>query len=257
MEPGDYIVGNPRSRLAISTLSDEELMRTLYERLDRGSYAILGMTRTRNIGVEKLVRNVVANPHISRLVLMGRDSATAPVAPVLLELSRSGVAEDMSLRVQGRRMRLRNLTREEVEEFRRRVRIVDLSGVRDPEALIGVPGLLEDQPQRDSGEGPARAPPVSGYARVEAVDDPDVILDERGFFIIYVDRANGSIICEHYDGSGRKTAEVVGRSARAIYKTVIRMGLLSRLDHAAYLGRELARAECALSSGGEYVQDRA
>jgi tetrahydromethanopterin S-methyltransferase subunit A len=30
-----------------------------------------------------------------------------------------------------------------------------------------------------------------------------------------------------------------------------------RLDHAAYLGRELARAEHALSSGDEYVQDAA
>jgi len=33
--------------------------------------------------------------------------------------------------------------------------------------------------------------------------------------------------------------------------------LLSRLDHAAYLGRELARAEHALSSGQAYVQDGA
>jgi tetrahydromethanopterin S-methyltransferase subunit A len=32
---------------------------------------------------------------------------------------------------------------------------------------------------------------------------------------------------------------------------------LSRLDHAAYLGRELARAEHSLSTGEPYVQDRA
>ena len=39
--------------------------------------------------------------------------------------------------------------------------------------------------------------------------------------------------------------------------TAIERGLLTRLDHAAYLGRELARAEHALSSGETYAQDAA
>jgi dihydropteroate synthase len=34
------------------------------------------------------------------------------------------------------------------------------------------------------------------------------------------------------------------------------MGLVSRLDHAAYLGSELAKAEIALKTGKEYIQDR-
>jgi len=33
------------------------------------------------------------------------------------------------------------------------------------------------------------------------------------------------------------------------------MGLITRLDHAAYLGRELAKAEIALVTGKEYIQD--
>lgn len=43
----------------------------------------------------------------------------------------------------------------------------------------------------------------------------------------------------------------------ALYTTVINEALISRLDHAAYLGRELARAEQSLQSGDSYVQDRA
>jgi len=39
--------------------------------------------------------------------------------------------------------------------------------------------------------------------------------------------------------------------------TAIEGGLLIRLDHAAYLGRELTRAEHALSSGETYAQDAA
>jgi tetrahydromethanopterin S-methyltransferase subunit A len=47
------------------------------------------------------------------------------------------------------------------------------------------------------------------------------------------------------------------RSAAEVYMTGIEHTLLSRLDHAAYLGRELARAEHALLSGEPYVQDAA
>ena len=39
--------------------------------------------------------------------------------------------------------------------------------------------------------------------------------------------------------------------------TAIDRNLLSRLDHAAYLGRELSRAEGALAPDNHYVQDAA
>ncbi len=253
VEPGDYIVGDPSSPVAVSTLSDEELLRQLASRLGRDKYAIIGVTRTRNIGVEKLVRNVVSNPNITHLLLAGRDSPSTPVAPVIVELSRRGMGDDGSVRLPGREVRLRNLRVDEVEEFRARVKVIDMSGVRDVEAVARVVEALARSPGA-RGQAPSRG---ADYVRVEAEDDDSVVLDEKGFFIIYIDRAGRRIICEHYDNSGRKDAEIRGRSARAIYKTVVRMGLISRLDHAAYLGRELARAECALAEGSEYVQDAA
>jgi tetrahydromethanopterin S-methyltransferase subunit A len=42
-----------------------------------------------------------------------------------------------------------------------------------------------------------------------------------------------------------------------MYSTIIENGWVSQLSHAAYLGKELARAELALRLGGEYVQDGA
>ena len=37
--------------------------------------------------------------------------------------------------------------------------------------------------------------------------------------------------------------------------TILRLGLVSSLEHAAYLGRELAKAEIALSLKKSYEQD--
>ncbi len=48
---------------------------------------------------------------------------------------------------------------------------------------------------------------------------------------------------------------VAGRNARDILNTLIDMGLVSRLDHAGYLGRELEKAEIALRLKRSYVQD--
>jgi len=53
------------------------------------------------------------------------------------------------------------------------------------------------------------------------------------------------------------TTIIEGRTAAELYMTAIDRNLVSRLDHAAYLGCELARAEQAILSGEGYVQDAA
>ena len=45
--------------------------------------------------------------------------------------------------------------------------------------------------------------------------------------------------------------------AGALYQTIITQHWVSELSHAAYLGKELARAELALQHGFKYVQDGA
>ncbi|MCZ7403069.1 MAG: dihydropteroate synthase-like protein [Candidatus Methanoperedens sp.] len=48
---------------------------------------------------------------------------------------------------------------------------------------------------------------------------------------------------------------IVGSTAKEILDTIIERGLISRLDHAAYLGRELMKAELALKFKRSYSQD--
>jgi tetrahydromethanopterin S-methyltransferase subunit A len=48
-----------------------------------------------------------------------------------------------------------------------------------------------------------------------------------------------------------------GKSAIDLYRSIVRENLISKFDHAAYIGKELARAEAALKEGRPYVQDRA
>lgn len=108
-----------------------------------------------------------------------------------------------------------------------------------------------------------------------------IALDPAGYFLIKLDREAGELVAEHYansiDERGLATdpdsGEVIScrgagpRSPQAVYRgrSAKELGValtegpgphpLSRLDHALYLGRELQKAEAALESGADYVQD--
>jgi tetrahydromethanopterin S-methyltransferase subunit A len=64
-------------------------------------------------------------------------------------------------------------------------------------------------------------------------------------------------VLEHYTNPGVLDYVIEGETPSALYSAAIERGLLTRLDHAAYLGSELARAEETLLTGRPHVQDRA
>ena len=60
---------------------------------------------------------------------------------------------------------------------------------------------------------------------------------------------------EGKEGKEQKETKIVGRNAKEVLDTILRLRLVSSLEHAAYLGRELAKAEIALSLKISYEQD--
>ena len=72
-------------------------------------------------------------------------------------------------------------------------------------------------------------------------------LDNAGSFRILL--AQGKILA----GNGSLT--VAGINAKDLLNTLIDMGLVKRLDHVGYLGRELEKAEIALALKRSYIQD--
>jgi dihydropteroate synthase-like protein len=87
-----------------------------------------------------------------------------------------------------------------------------------------------------------------------AESDP---LDPVGMFKIFVDRDEGVLVAVHYTSldMDKPVNLVKGKTAQDVYDKVLELGLASKLDHAAYLGNELAKAEIALQTGKEYIQD--
>jgi len=83
------------------------------------------------------------------------------------------------------------------------------------------------------------------------------ILDTEGIFKITLDRDEGTIVALHFATLRmEKPLNIIkGKTAESVYSKIVELGLVKRLDHAAYLGSELAKAEIALKTGKEYIQD--
>ncbi|MBW2972825.1 thymidylate synthase [Candidatus Woesearchaeota archaeon] len=81
-----------------------------------------------------------------------------------------------------------------------------------------------------------------------------LVLDPRGYFVIYL--RDSKIIVEHFTNDNKKTGHIfVGSNAEEMYKEIIHENLISRQDHAAYVGKELMRAQLCLKDNKEFKQD--
>jgi len=127
--PGEYIVGNPVGSVAICTLSNRELPPKLIAAVG-ADLAIAGRCDTENIGIEKIVLNLLANSHIRWLVLCGVEAVGHRAADAFLRLKERGVDANMRvLEAASWRPVLKNLTLLDAARFREQIEIVNLIGV--------------------------------------------------------------------------------------------------------------------------------
>ena len=80
-------------------------------------------------------------------------------------------------------------------------------------------------------------------------------MDKAGYFVVLPLPDKKVINVEHYTYDNTLMRMIEGENARALYKTIIANGWVSELSHAAYLGKELAKAELSLTHGIPYIQD--
>lgn len=253
---GDYVVGNPAGSVAVCTLSNRELPAQIVA-AGQPHVAIAGRCDTENIGVEKVVLNTVTNPHIRWLILCGNEARGHRAGDAFLQLKEKGVDSKMRvLESASWRPILKNLTLLDVARFRSQVEVVNLIGSSDLEAVLSAV-------QRCASTNVAPLPAYSADStrlqakKIGAAAPAQLKLDRAGFFIVVPQPQAGLIVCEHYENSGRLAHVIEGRSAALIASTVVERGLVTQLDHAAYLGRELCKAEIAMKTGAAYEQDAA
>ena len=261
--PGEYCASceGPSCPVAVSTLGNVKLAERLAA-IRPKELCIVGKTETENIGIEKVIKNTITNPTIQFLLLAGSDPKGHRAGSTFLALAENGVDEGMKvIGSPGKRPILGNVSRQEVESFRKQVQVVDLIGCEDVETIAKKMRELSETSKQSCScelaleeETPIQ---ISAATVIEAVEPAKIEMDRAGYFVIVPQREKKLIVVEHYAYDNSLLRVIQGKNARSIYSTIIQNGWVTHLSHAAYLGKELARAELSMEQGGSYVQDGA
>ena len=90
------------------------------------------------------------------------------------------------------------------------------------------------------------------FENFEGKEDYSFTQDPCGSFKIMV--KDGIINAVHYKNM-EVNISIQGKTSKAVYDVIIKQGLISRIEHATYLGAELEKAEIAAKLGKNYTQD--
>jgi tetrahydromethanopterin S-methyltransferase subunit A len=131
-EEGRYLIGNDYSPVAVVIIltTDEDKIPPELERLVRtgieSGAAISGTVQTANIGIEKIVCNIVANPNIRYLVLGGPETAGHRTGDAIKALIKNGIDEKNKIvGTDALTANLYNISKEMITRFRDQITLVD------------------------------------------------------------------------------------------------------------------------------------
>ena len=83
----------------------------------------------------------------------------------------------------------------------------------------------------------------------------DWVMDPKGYFLIRVNKDEKCLELGYCKKDNIIELVIYGDTPQEIYFVDSQMGIMSRLDHAAYLGKELEKAYLAMQYNINYIQD--
>lgn len=148
---GDYVVGDEESPVAVVTLGSH-----MEDEPVKAGAAISGPLHTENLGIEKVVGNVIANPNLRFLVVCGAEVMGHITGQTMKALHSNGVDLETGriIGATGAIPYIENMPEEAIERFRRQVELVDMVDVEDPdsiaariqECVVHDAGAMEEEP---------------------------------------------------------------------------------------------------------------
>jgi len=145
---GDFHAGDPQSCVAVVTMGshlDEQGI------CDAGA-AIAGSCKTENLGLEKVIANVISNPNIRFVLCCGTEVKGHLAGQSFIALHANGVSGGKIVGAQGAIPFIENLPDEAIKRFQEQVEIVNIMETED---LATIKAKIEELKARDPGAFPA------------------------------------------------------------------------------------------------------
>ena len=171
---GDYIVGDPESPVAVTTLAS-------HIEAELSGAAIAGPCKTENLGIEKVVANIISNPNIRFLILAGAEVQGHITGQSFKALHENGADADKKkiIGATGAIPFVENVPLDGVERFQQQLEIVDLIDTEDVGAIQSKinecvekdPGAFEEEAMVISVDDDGDPGAFEEEAMVISVDD--------------------------------------------------------------------------------------
>ena len=166
---------------------------------------IIGKTETENIGIDKIIRNTVANPAIRFLIISGRDPDGHRSGATITAIAKHGV--DTKMRIigsPGKRPVIVNATPDEIEIFRKQVEVIDMIGCEGTGEIISKIAALAARQVAPFVRGRVtKKVPVPEVLAVAETPTNEVTLDRAGYFVVIPEYDKNDIVVEHYGYDNR------------------------------------------------------
>ncbi|PWR73618.1 tetrahydromethanopterin S-methyltransferase subunit A [Methanospirillum stamsii] len=141
---GDFHTGDPNSPVAVVTMGSH---------LDEGAIcsagaAIAGSCKTENLGLEKVIANIISNPNIRFVITCGTEVKGHLSGQSLIALHKGGVDGGKIVGSKGAIPFIENLSGDHIKRFQEQVEIVDIMEAED---LGVVSAKINELTARDPG----------------------------------------------------------------------------------------------------------
>jgi tetrahydromethanopterin S-methyltransferase subunit A len=124
---GDYTIGDPEGHVAVATLASQ---------LHVKGAALSGPCKTENLGIEKIVANVISNSNIRILLICGIESRGHLPGNTIIALHQNGIDEaGRIIGSKGAIPFIQNISPEAIRRFQDQIEVIDRTGLVDEEEI--------------------------------------------------------------------------------------------------------------------------
>lgn len=180
---GDYVTGKPESRIAVVTLASH---------LDAcPEAAIWGSSKTENLGVEKIIVNIISNSNIRYVLVCGTESRGHLAGHSLLAIHENGIDEQSRIKAsKGAIPFIENISKTAVERFQQQVKLINRIGLNDPEEIRKLVENYMNKGEAYPEEPMVVCAPKKRHSSFSIPTSGDVIISEE-----FVMDSNAGVIC--------------------------------------------------------------
>jgi tetrahydromethanopterin S-methyltransferase subunit A len=183
---GDFHSGDANSPVAVVTMGSHLDEKGICD----GGAAICGSCKTENLGLEKVIANIISNPNIRFMLLCGTEVKGHLSGQTLAALHTGGVKDGRVVGAEGAIPFIENLNADAIKRFQEQVEVVnimeseDLGAItakinelkgRDPGAFAADPMIIEVKEAGGAEESTGEVRPLSGelalvHARMKIIE---------------------------------------------------------------------------------------